>query len=115
MGANLTDTYEAVIGQLEAAGLNVVTDSRNANPPCVIVDPPTISRGQSRTLVELTFPVYVVVPPPGNRDAVNALLTIVDDVVGAVNVVAGNPSTYQLGPADCPAFECSVIIQIQRT
>lgn len=115
MGANLTDTYDWLIGALSDAGLPVVTDARNAQPPCVIVDPPAVSPVQSGYLVALSFPVTLVAPPPGNRDAVQWLLTAADDVLAAATVTGGGPGSYTLGTVECPAYELTVTVQIQRT
>lgn len=115
MGANLTDAYDYMVAALEAAGITtVVTDSRNVRPPCVLVEPPTITTNQSATFVELDFPITVMVPPPGNRDALLALLTTVDDVVGAVGPTTGGPSVMQVGNQELPAYTLTTRLQIRR-
>lgn len=115
MGANFVDTYDSVVAKIADTGLHVVTDVRNASVPCVIVDPPSISAGQSATLVQLSFQVTAVAPPPGNRDSLLWLLDAADEIVGVVNVTSGGPGSYTLGQSECPAYSLTVTIQIQRT
>lgn len=115
MGANFVDTYDAVVSAIADTGLPTVTDVRNATVPCVIVDPPSISAGQSANLVQLSFQVTAVAPPPGNRDSLLWLLDAADEIVGAVNVTSGGPGSYSVGQSECPAYSLTVVIQIQRT
>lgn len=116
MGANLTDAYDYVVAALEAAGITtVVTDARNVRPPCVLVEPPTITDNQSATFVELDFPITVMVPPPGNRDALVSLLATVDDVIGATTgPTTGGPSVVQVGNQELPAYQLTTRLQIRR-
>lgn len=116
MGANLTDTYDWLVAALEAAGLTVVTDPRNARPFCVLVEPPNVDAQQNTTLVQLSFPITVLGTPPGNRDTVAWLLATVDDILGAeAGPTTGGPSTVTMGNQDLPAYQLTTTIQIRRT
>jgi len=115
MADNLTEAWEWVVDQLESVGLRAVTDPRNLTPPCVLVEPPTITAVQSQSLVELEFPISVVAPPPGNRDSVMWLLRATDLAIEAVTVTGGAPGSYTVGATELPAYNLTATVQIRRT
>jgi hypothetical protein len=100
---------------LEDAGLAVVRDPRNVRPPCVLVEPPTIEQNQNRTLCEVSFPVTVLAPPPGNADSMAWLLRTVDDVIDAVGPTTGGPAVVSIGNAELPAYQLTTTVQLRRT
>lgn len=109
------DTFRTA---LAAAGLPVVADPRNARTPAVVIDAPSF-RSLSPGIAELTIPVYAVVTPPGNLDALDALLDLVDDVVDActaahASTVTGQAGTYNLGGKDLPAYNLSVTVTYRK-
>jgi hypothetical protein len=110
----LQDAYDYVAGELTTAGLNVVTDPRNLQPPCVILDPPAI-RAISGNIITADVRVTILTPPPGNRDALLKLLADADTVVAAVEVVDGQPGTYPYGERDLPAYTLTVRVTLIRT
>lgn len=110
----LLDAMNHVASELTAAGLNVVTDPRNIQPPCVLVEPPTI-RALSGTIVTADVRVTVLAPPPGNRDAMVKLLTDADTIVDAAEVIDGAPGTYTVGTQDLPAYSLTARITLLRT
>lgn len=109
----IRETYDELAQLLTAAGLPVITDSRNVRPPAVVIDPPSVT-GISGTLVSLAFPVAVVAPPPGNRDALNVLLDYVADVVETVPTTAGEPGTYNVGGQDLPSYQLTVTLTARK-
>lgn len=99
---------------LVAANLPVITDSRNLRPPAVLIDTPSI-RSLSAYAVELTIPVVAVAAPPGNLDALNALIALVDDVLDActtasASTVTAEPGLYQIGNQELPAYNVRVTV-----
>lgn len=110
----LQDAYDYVANELATAGLNVITDPRNLQPPCVIIDPPAI-RALSGNIITSDVRVTVLVPPPGNRDALLKLLADADVIVDAVEVVDGQPGSYPLGERDVPAYTLTVRVTLIRT
>ena len=68
-----------LVTALTTAGVTVVSDARDARPLSAIIDPPNITRSSTNQW-SLSFPVNVVMPPPGNLDALIALLDVVDVV-----------------------------------
>lgn len=109
----LQDAYDYVAGELVTAGLNVVTDPRNIQPPCVIIDPPSI-RALSGNIITTDVRVTVLTPPPGNRDALIKLLADADTVVAAVEVIDGQPGSYPYGERDLPAYTLTVRVTLIR-
>lgn len=109
----LLDAMDYVTTTLSDAGLNVVTDPRNVQPPCVIIDPPSLV-AISGNLVTTDIAITAVAPPPGNLDAVRWLLTAADTVVQAVLITNGQPGSYTIGTTDLPAYTLTARITMQR-
>ena len=68
----LVDAVNACKTALTALGLVPITDPRNARPPCILVEPPSITANQNKTLAQLEFPITILGIPPGNKDTVQA-------------------------------------------
>lgn len=115
MSANITTTWDEVVSELNGAGLRVVADPRNIQPPCVIVEAPSISRGPSTHVLELEFPIAVVAPPPGNRDSALWMLSIADEIAGIYPIRDGAPGSYTIGTTELPAYLLTITITIRRT
>jgi hypothetical protein len=113
MSGLLNEGWDYLIQQLADDGIPVVSDIRNVQPPCAIIDPPSVV-AQSASLVQCDFPVTIVAPPPGNRDAVRVLLAMADKVIQSQPVQSANPSTYTVGTADLPAYQLTVRLQLRR-
>lgn len=109
----LNEAVQNVVDVLDAAGITALTDIRNAQPPCVLIDPPTI-RGISANLVTLDIPVIVVAPPPGNADAQTWLLDTADTIMATVPVITGNPTTLTAGQMEMPAYSLTVTLTFRR-
>lgn len=110
----VVDGLAEFIGVLTAANLPVVSDSRNVAPPCVLVDTPSI-RSLGVDVAELTIPVVAVAPPPGNVEALNTLLALVDDVLAActtasASTVTAEPGVYNIGNQELPAYNVRVTV-----
>jgi hypothetical protein len=110
----LNDATGLLVDILEDANLVVTTDSRNARPGVVIIDPPTV-RVINVNLYELQYPVTALLAPPGNSDAVQALLEIADDIILAVpQVDGGRPVSYAVGGQELPGYEITVQMTVTR-
>lgn len=97
---------------LVTAGLPVVSDPRNLQPPAVLVDLPSIE-SQTGTVIRMTIPVVCVAPPPGNLDSLNRLLELMDDVYDAfetqsVYTLNAEPGLYQIGQMELPSYSIRV-------
>lgn len=116
MGVYISDAYDYVVASIQAAGVTVITDPRNFRPPCVLVEPPTVTANQNTLLCELTFPIIVAATPPGNADVNAYLLDTIDDIIGAlVGPTTGGPTVYTVGNQDLPAYSLTTTIQIRRS
>lgn len=107
----LNNARQALSAELTAAGLVVVDDPRNARPNAVIIDPPSVntpSFGQPNATLYLEFQVTALSVPPANLDALKALLDTVDTVLNTVAVLSANPSVYQVGNQELPAYTINV-------
>lgn len=115
MAGLFTDAYGIIIDTFSDAGLPVIDDVRNLRPPSVIVDPPSFT-AISSDLVAFEFPVSVVMPPPGNRDALIAALTLVDQIVelDSVLVLSGQSGVYATGGQELPSYQLTVQITVRR-
>lgn len=115
MAGLFTDAYGILVDTLDEAGLPVIDDVRNLRPPSVIVDPPTFTV-ISNNLVSFEFPVSVVMPPPGNRDALLSALTLVDTIVElpSVLVLSGTSGVYATGGQELPSYQLTVQITVRR-
>lgn len=108
----LNQALDYVIWQIAETGIRVSADPRNLAVPGVLVEPPSLTV-KGRNIVELRFPIIALAPPPGNADAVRALLEIADTIAANVdNVTGGDPSTW--GDKDLPAYTMSATVTIRR-
>lgn len=110
----LADGWTYVLAELATAGVNPVADPRNIQPPCTIVDLPTL-RIMSGNLVQLDFPCTVIGPPPGNKDTADVLVAWADLILQALPSSTGTPSTYSVGQNELPAYTITVNLTMQRT
>ena len=115
MSGLFTDAYGIIIDALDDAGLPVIDDVRNLRPPSVIVDPPSFTVINNST-VTFDFPVSVVMPPPGNRDALIAAMTLVDQIVEIEGILAlsGSSGVYTTGGQELPSYQLTVQITVRR-
>lgn len=107
----LNASRESLSAKLTTAGLVVIDDPRNARPNSVMIDPPAVttpSFGQPNATLFLEFTVTALAPPPGNLDALKALLDTVDTVLDTVAVLSANPSVYTVGNQELPAYSITV-------
>jgi len=110
----LNDATGLLVDFLDDSSLVVTTDSRNARPGVVIIDPPTLVV-RNINLYELSYPVTALLAPPGNADAVQALLDLADTIVQAVpQVNGGRPVSYAVGGQELPGYEITVQMTVTR-
>lgn len=109
----LNECVDNVVTALSDAGVTALTDVRNVQPPCVLIDAPTI-RGISGTLVTLDVPVVVIAPPPGNADAQTKMLDTASVIMETVPVITGTPSVFTAGPAEMPAYTLTVTMTFRK-
>ena len=113
-----TDLFNTALNNLSTClrtvtGLRVVTDPRNLQPNCVLIQAPSFTAWNSN-IVDLTFPITIVGVGPGNEDALRTILNTVSQVLGKnVAVTDGRPVTLDMGGTIAPAYELTVKMQAQ--
>jgi hypothetical protein len=105
-------TYSRAVelaAELEAAGIRATQDVRNANPPCVLVMPPTRQR-VGMCGWDTTWTLLCLAPGPDNADAWLALDELVDAVAAVLPITAARPSGFSRTGAEpaIPAYECEM-------
>lgn len=115
MAGLFTDAYGIVIDILDDANLPVLDDPRNMRPPGIVVDPPSFNV-LSNNLVELDFPINVIMPPPGNKDALQAALTLIDGVVELPQLltISGASGVYATGGQELPSYQLISRLTVRR-
>jgi len=76
---------QAILTQLEAAGIRAVVDGRDVNPPCVQLRPPTVHYRFGRGCVGFDWEARLMVPDVGMSQAWKQLGTLLDAVEIALN------------------------------
>lgn len=108
-----TDLFNTAINNLSSflgtvTGLRVVTDPRNLQPNCVLIQAPSFT-AWTNDAVRVTFPVTIVGVGPGNEDALRTILNTVSLVLGKnVAVTDGRPVTMDIGSTIAPAYELTI-------
>ena len=114
MAGLFTDSINAVSASLSALGLVPVTDPRNARPLTVFVELPTFTCFNNQ-IADITIDLRVLGAPPGNQDATNYILGVVDTIMNSpLAVVSGSPSVATIGSAELPAYDLTIRIASQR-
>ena len=104
-----------LVASLQGLGLAVVTDSRNARPMSVLVDPPTFTCFNSN-IAEIEIGVQVLAAPPGNQDAVDYLISAADTIMDSdISLIRGNPGVMQIGGQEVPTYDLTVRVSTQRS
>jgi hypothetical protein len=104
------------IGQeLTAANIPWSADSRAARAGIAMIDPPSV-RVLGKNSYECTFPVYALVPPPADLNALRAALELCDSIILAVSSTPGgaSPATYTNAGQEFPAMQVQVTITVIR-
>ena len=96
-------------------GLRVVSDPTKIVPNCVFLDAPsfeTIAGGGN--IVRVTIPVKVIGSGTAAQNVLENILSIVATVRGSSDVImAGQPSSLEMGGATYPAYDLQMAMQAQ--
>ena len=114
MAGIFTDTVDTVSASLTALGLKPVTDPRNARPLTVFVELPTFTCFNNQ-IADITVDLRILGAPPGNQDASDYILGVVDTIMNSpIAVLSGNPSLAQIGSQELPAYDLTIRIASKR-
>ncbi len=95
------------------SGLSVVNDARNANPPCVLINPPTIDTF-ARGTFRMTYTLQVLGLGPGNLDGERNLLSNVAKILDAgIGVTSCRPTQIAIGAGTFIAYELIIPLESQ--
>ena len=114
MAGIFTDTITDVSATITALGLVPVTDPRNARPLTVFIELPVFSSFNNQT-ADITIDLRVLGAPPGNQDATDYILGVVDQLMNSsLAVISGRPTIAQIGSAELPAYDLTIRIGTSR-
>jgi hypothetical protein len=103
-----------VVAVLEALPITAVTDPRNARPGTVFVELPTFTAFTTQ-IADVTMTLRVLGAPPGNTDAANWILQIVDLIMDSeLAVIDGRPTMASIGQQDLPAYDLTIRLASRR-
>ncbi len=103
-----------VVAVLEALPVTAVTDPRNARPGTVFVELPTFTVF-TQHIADVTMTLRVLGAPPGNTDAANWILQIVDLIMDSdLAVIDGRPTLASIGQQDLPAYDLTIRLASRR-
>jgi hypothetical protein len=103
-----------VVAVLQALPVTAVTDPRNARPGTVFVELPTFTVF-TQHIADVTMTLRVLGAPPGNTDAANWILQIVDLIMDSdLAVIDGRPTMASIGQQDLPAYDLTIRLASRR-
>ena len=104
-----------LVASLQALGLAVVTDIRNARPISVLVEPPTFNCFNSN-IADIEIGVKILAAPPGNQDAADYLITTADTIMNSsISLIRGIPGVMVVGGQEVPTYDLTVRVGTQRS
>lgn len=103
------DGYDQLVTKLQTiTGLKVFDDPRNLNPPCALVEAPTIAMA-SNVVADMEYRVVVIALGIGDNRTLDSLLDHIDLVRAAqIGLTDARPTTVSYGGADYPAYELTI-------
>lgn len=114
MAGIFTDTISDVSTTLTNLSLKPVTDARNARPLTVFIELPTFTCFNNQ-VADITISLRVLGAPPGNQDASDYILGVVDTIMNSsLAVVSGQPTIAQIGSQELPAYDLIIRIASKR-
>jgi hypothetical protein len=104
-----TNGYDDLVTKLETiTGLRVVDDPRNINPPCALVQPPSITM-HTNVIAELSFQVTLIGFGPGQYQAMTKLLDLADLIrAEEIGLTSAVPALQQIAGQDYPAYQLTI-------
>ena len=105
----LKDGYDQLVTELQTiSGLTVFNDPRNINPPCAILEAPSITL-TTNVNADMEFRVVIVALGIGDNNTLDSLLDKADLIRAAkIGLTAARPTTVSYGGADYPAYELTI-------
>jgi hypothetical protein len=110
---NGIDTLTATLTAV--SGLRVVNDPTKLVPNCVFLDAPSFTTiAGNGNVVRMDFPIKVIGSGPAGLPVLKSILGIVESVLSSsIIVMAGRPSSLDIGGALYPCYDLDCAIQAQ--
>jgi hypothetical protein len=101
--------YDNIVDKLQTiTGLRVLDDPRNINPPCALVDAPTI-RMNSNLIFDMTVSVKIIGIGPGDYQTLTKLLELADLVRRAqIGLTDVRPTVTTIGSQEFASYELTI-------
>lgn len=80
----ILEIVEAIIAELEEAGITATADTRNVHAPCCFVNVTKLARPTLGDHWEVTVELLAIVRDLGGMNDIQALSTLVDDTIAAL-------------------------------
>jgi hypothetical protein len=108
------EAINALKATITGLGYKVVTDPRNVRPLTVYIEPPMFT-SFTYNVGDLTCRVSVLAPPPGNQDASDYLMTVVDALMNStLPIQDGRPGSLDVGGQVLPCYDLTIRIASRR-
>ncbi len=103
------DGYDQLVTELKTiTGLPVVNDPRLINPPCALLEAPTIEMPTS-VIAAMDFRLVIIGVGAGDNRTMDQLLDIADLVRAAeIGLTAARPTTVTYAGLDYAAYELNI-------
>lgn len=119
MAGIFTDATTDLANAITALGLVPVTDPRNARPNTIFIQPPAFqafNAGVVNSVADVTFTVQILAAPPGNQDATDYILGVLDTIFNSnIVVMSGQPSLTSIGAQDLPSYDLIIRMSARRS
>lgn len=106
------EARSTLAGKLTAAGVVGVTLDPAALAPFVLVDLVTLDRPAGVGAWGASIPIKIVVPPPGDAVAAEALESTLETVIRTLGFALASPTIYRAGDKDCPAYALTYAVDV---
>ena len=108
------DARDKLAASLTALGIATTTDSRNARPMSVLIEPPTFTCFNNN-VADIRFVIKILAAPPGNLDAEDYLISTADAIMNSpISVLDGRPTMTSIGGQEIPSYDLTVGIGSRR-
>ena len=109
------DARATIAGKLTAAGVDAVTLDPAALAPFVLVDLAVVDRPAGVGAWGATIPVKIVVPPPGDAAAGEALETTLELVLRTLGYAPATPGVYRgAGDRELPSYTLTYPVDVSN-
>jgi hypothetical protein len=112
----LNETIDDLTATLTAvSGLRVINDATKLIPNSVYLDAPSFTTfAGNGNIIRMDFPIKIIGSGPAGLPVLRSILGIVATVLGSsIIVMAGRPSSLEIGGALYPCYDLDCAVQAQ--